>query len=84
MYCVILLQSDCQFNTTNDVFSPFRFVPPEWADIHFPDRNLKAYSAYPTLVSPTHKWGVPGYVSDTTSEDEVEEEEVEALKHLIV
>ena len=32
---------------------------------HFERRNLKAFSAEPLLVYPTHYTGEPGYISDT-------------------
>ncbi|CAK1554570.1 unnamed protein product [Leptosia nina] len=36
----------------------------EWVR-HFPERNLKALSAAPLLVHPTHYTGEEGYISDT-------------------
>ena len=45
------------------------FIPPpphsEEYKVHFPNRNLQAYSTLPLLVQPCHYAGDPGWVSDT-------------------
>ena len=38
---------------------------------HFPDRDLKVYSAYPVIVNPTHYAGDEGWFSDTEPPPEV-------------
>ncbi|CAH2034908.1 unnamed protein product, partial [Iphiclides podalirius] len=43
---------------------------------YFPNRNLKAFSAAPLLVHPTHYTGQKGYISDTEDSKLVEEQEI--------
>ncbi|XP_045784929.1 glycosyltransferase 25 family member [Maniola jurtina] len=50
-----------------DEYLPIMFDqhPNETWKSHFPRRNLRALSASPLLVHPTHYTGMPGYLSDT-------------------
>lgn len=44
----------------------------EWK-LEFEPRNLKAFSAAPLLVYPTHYTGEEGYISDTEQSQVIEE-----------
>ncbi|XP_041986273.1 glycosyltransferase 25 family member isoform X2 [Aricia agestis] len=62
-----------------DEFLPIMFDqhPNETWKAHFPLRNLKAYSAAPLLVHPTHYTGQEGYISDTEDSQILQPEEIE-------
>ncbi|XP_073955723.1 glycosyltransferase 25 family member [Choristoneura fumiferana] len=48
---------------------------------YFPNRNIKAYSAAPLLVHPTHYTGQAGYISDTEDSDVLDDQGITNVKN---
>ena len=71
-----------------DEYLPIMFDqhPNESWKSHFSSRKLKAYAFFPTIVTPTHYFGEPNYVSDTENTKilETNEKNQTATPNLVV
>ena len=59
----IYFLKDCGYSLCDAFFANYCFRT-SWAS-YYQNRNLRAYSAYPLLLYPTHYVGDEGWFSDT-------------------